>query len=65
MRVRFKEWLFNGVTASAVLMSISTFDAGHPLARSARIAGILLALLCLVCAAVLAWARRGMGQKRR
>jgi hypothetical protein len=65
MQQWFKDWLFNGITASAVLMSISAFDAAHPLARSARIVGMFLAMLCLLSAALLAFVRWSPNQGHR
>jgi hypothetical protein len=55
------DWLFTGVTASAVLMSISTLEPGHPLAMVARSLGYGMALLCIPAAGVAFWLR----QRRR
>jgi len=59
------EWLFTGITASTVLMSICTFDPGHPLARMARHLGYGLALLCIGLGALVVGLRwlRGQGQR--
>jgi len=59
------EWLFTGVTASAVLMSIRTLNPGHPLAMVARTVGYGLALLCVLVAAMAFWLRCHQGQERR
>lgn len=52
------EWLFAGITASTVLMSIWRLQPGHPLAVLGRTLGYGLALLCL-SAAVMALCLRG------
>ena len=51
------EWLFTGITASTVLMSIFTLRPSHPLAMAARTLGYGLALLCVFGAAVSIWLR--------
>ena len=56
------DWLFAGVTASAVLMSISTLEPGHPLAIVARSLGYGMALLCIPTAGVAFWLRQRRGR---
>ena len=56
------DWLFTGVTASAVLMSISTLQPGHPLAIVARSLGYGMALLCIPTAGVAFWLRQRRGR---
>ena len=51
------EWLFAGITASTVLMSMSTLEPAHPLASGARILGRGLALLCVAAAALTRYLR--------
>ncbi len=58
------EWLFAGITASSVLMSIWTLHPGHPLAIAARTLGYGLALLCISVAAMAFWLRQRQGRKR-
>jgi len=57
MRKLLNDWLFTGITASAVLMSICTFAPEHPLAILARSLGYGLALLCIPTAAMAFWLR--------
>lgn len=52
------EWLFTGITASTVLMSICTLQPDHPLAVLARSVGYGLAVLCICGAAMSVWLRR-------
>jgi len=59
------DWLFTGITASAVLMSIRTLAPGHPLAVAARTVGYRLALFCIVAAAMAFWVRWRQGRERR
>ena len=56
------EWLFAGITASSVLMSIYTLHPGHPLAVAARTLGY--GLLCIFAAAMAFWLRQRQGRKR-
>lgn len=51
------EWLFAGITASTVLMSIWRLQPGHPLAVLGRTLGYGLALLCLLAAVMALWLR--------
>jgi|GEM_PF-5204839 len=59
------DWLFTGITASAVLMSIRTLDPAHPLAIAARTVGYWLALLCLLVAVMGVWMRWRQSRERR
>jgi hypothetical protein len=61
MKKLLNDWLFTGVTASAVLMSICTLEPGHPLAILGRNLGYGLALVCIPAAAVAFWLRWRQG----
>jgi hypothetical protein len=58
------EWLFTGITASTVLMSIFRLQPDHPLAAAARSLGYGLAVVCLFGAAMAVWLRRRQDRKR-
>jgi hypothetical protein len=58
------EWLFTGITASTVLMSIFTLQPSHPLAMAARTLGYGLALLCIFGAAISIYLRRRRGHEQ-
>ena len=58
------DWLFTGVTASAILMSISALEAGHPVGIVARSLGYGLALLCIPAAGVAFWLGQGRGREQ-
>ena len=65
MQKLFNEWLFTGVTASSVLMSVSTLQPGHALAILARSLGYGLALLCIFAAAMMLLRRWRRARERR
>ena len=64
MRNLLNDWLFTGMAASAILMSICTLQPGHPLAILARSLGHGLAALCIPMAAIAIWLRWRQGQER-
>jgi hypothetical protein len=59
------DWLFAGITSSAVLMSVRTVAPEHPLALVARTAGHWLALLCIAAAGTIFYMRRWQSRVRR
>ncbi len=64
MQKILNDWLFTGMTASTVLMSIHTLKPGHPLAILARSLGYGLAGLSIGMAAVAFWLRWRRSQER-
>ncbi len=52
MNKHLTDWLFTGITASTVLLYISTSSPQHPLAASTQAAGYLLALVSIGTAAI-------------
>ncbi len=59
------EWLFTGITASTVLLSIFALDPAHPLAVAARTLGYGLALVCVFVGIMAVWLGRRRSRHTR